>query len=335
MCTPSGNFGNLTAGLMAKRAGLPIARFVAATNVNDVVPQYLESGQFAPRPSVRTIANAMDVGHPSNFERMRWLYRDDVEAMRHDIAGIRYTDDEVRGTIKRVYETRGYLLDPHSAIGYMGLKAHLGQVAAGRAGGDLPRDGAPGEVPGDRRTGHRPRHPDAGAACRGAGPPAARPADGRVAGSGCRGPSWLTTLRLRSGQVHRTGIALTSSPRFPDTASFPHPAPHPSSSATTSGTCTSGRSAVFASGIFVASFRRRSTGSASINSGVGIPCWRSSHGSSSTRGQILPGDGSRLSMSRRTRLAPDPPAGCLVERLVRPLPFSRTSTSEPRRSAAS
>ena len=75
----------------------------------------------------------MDVGHPSNFERMRWLYRDDVEAMRHDIAGIRYTDDEVRGTIKRVYETRGYLLDPHSAIGYMGLKAHLGQVA-GRQG---------------------------------------------------------------------------------------------------------------------------------------------------------------------------------------------------------
>ena len=138
VCTPSGNFGNLTAGLMAKRAGLPIARFVAATNVNDVVPRYLESGQFAPRPSVRTIANAMDVGHPSNFERMRWLYRDDVEAMRHDIAGIRYTDDEVRGTIKRVYETRGYLLDPHSAIGYMGLKAHLGQ---GRQAGQVGQVG--------------------------------------------------------------------------------------------------------------------------------------------------------------------------------------------------
>ena len=132
VCTPSGNFGNLTAGLMAKRAGLPIARFVAATNVNDVVPQYLDSGRFAPRPSVRTIANAMDVGHPSNFERMLWLYGHDVGAMRRDIAGIGYADDDVRETIKRVYETRGYLLDPHSAIGYMGLKAHLGQ--AGRAG---------------------------------------------------------------------------------------------------------------------------------------------------------------------------------------------------------
>jgi threonine synthase len=128
VCTPSGNFGNLTAGLMAKRAGLPIARFVAATNVNDVVPQYLETGRFAPRPSVRTIANAMDVGHPSNFERMAWLYGDDVEAMRRDIAGVRYADDDVRDTIKRVYETTGYLLDPHSAIGYMGLKTYLGQA---------------------------------------------------------------------------------------------------------------------------------------------------------------------------------------------------------------
>jgi threonine synthase len=125
VCTPSGNFGNLTAGLMAKRAGLPIARFVAATNVNDVVPQYLETGRFSPRPSVRTIANAMDVGHPSNFERMLWLYGHDAEAMRRDIVGIGYADDDVRETIRRVYETRGYLLDPHSAIGYMGLKAYL------------------------------------------------------------------------------------------------------------------------------------------------------------------------------------------------------------------
>jgi threonine synthase len=133
VCTPSGNFGNLTAGLMAKRAGLPVARFVAATNVNDVVPEYLDTGRFMPRPSVRTIANAMDVGHPSNFDRMLWLYRDDVDAMRQDIAGIRYTDAEVRETIKRVYDTRGYLLDPHSAIGYLGLTGYL-QGRAGRAG---------------------------------------------------------------------------------------------------------------------------------------------------------------------------------------------------------
>ena len=119
--TPSGNFGNLTAGLMAKRAGLPIARFVAATNANDVVPAYLETGRFEPRPSVTTLSNAMDVGHPSNFDRMLWLYGSDLGAMRGDVSGCRFTDDQVRTTIKRVYEERGYLLDPHSAIAYLGL----------------------------------------------------------------------------------------------------------------------------------------------------------------------------------------------------------------------
>jgi threonine synthase len=127
MCTPSGNFGNLTAGLFAKRAGLPISKFVAATNANDVVPAYLETGQFVPRASVQTIANAMDVGNPSNFERMLWLYGNDVQAMRADIVGSRHSDAEVRATIKRVYSERGYLLDPHSAIAYMGLKQYLGR----------------------------------------------------------------------------------------------------------------------------------------------------------------------------------------------------------------
>src|SRR5207253_1543521 len=87
ICTPSGNFGNLTAGLISKRAGLPVAGFVAATNVNDVVPEYLSTGRFVPRASVQTIANAMDVGNPSNFERMLWLYDNDVERMRRDING--------------------------------------------------------------------------------------------------------------------------------------------------------------------------------------------------------------------------------------------------------
>ena len=128
-CTPSGNFGNLTAGLRAKRSRLPIVRFVAATNANDVVPAYLATGVFAPRPSVRTLANAMDVGSPSNFERMSWLYDGDLDAMRADISGSRHTDDDVRATIKEVFERRGYLLDPHSAIAYRGL---VGQ--AGRAG---------------------------------------------------------------------------------------------------------------------------------------------------------------------------------------------------------
>jgi threonine synthase len=124
--TPSGNFGNLTAGLMAKRAGLPIARFIAATNANDVVPAYLETGRFEPRASQATLSNAMDVGHPSNFERMLWLYGSDLEAMRRDVTGCRFSDDEVRVAIKRVYEEHGYLLDPHSAIAYLGLAGRPG-----------------------------------------------------------------------------------------------------------------------------------------------------------------------------------------------------------------
>ena len=134
VCTPSGNFGNLTAGLMAKRAGLPVARFIAATNVNDVVPAYLTTGRFEPRGSVQTIANAMDVGNPSNFERMLWLYDGDVARMRQDIEGCRHADDEVRETIRRVYETRGYLMDPHTAIAYKGLIGQARRLGAGQIG---------------------------------------------------------------------------------------------------------------------------------------------------------------------------------------------------------
>jgi threonine synthase len=119
--TPSGNFGNLTAGLMGKRAGLPIDRFVAATNVNDIVPIYLQTGRFEPHPSRQTVANAMDVGNPSNFDRMSYMYGGKVEAMRQDIVGSRHADDEVIATIRSVFEKRGYLLDPHSAIAYLGL----------------------------------------------------------------------------------------------------------------------------------------------------------------------------------------------------------------------
>jgi len=134
-CTPSGNFGNLTAGLMAKRSGLPIDRFVAATNVNDVVPEYLATGRFVPRSSVQTLANAMDVGNPSNFQRMSWLYGGDLDAMRRDVAGACATDDDVRATIRDVYETRGYLLDPHSAIAYRGLVGTEGREGReGRVG---------------------------------------------------------------------------------------------------------------------------------------------------------------------------------------------------------
>jgi len=118
---PSGNFGNLTAGLIARRLGFPIAGFVAATNANDVVPQYLASGRYTPRPSVRTVANAMDVGAPSNFERMRALCGDDVQRLRSEVRGAAFTDDEVRRAITDVHRRERYLLDPHSAIAWLGL----------------------------------------------------------------------------------------------------------------------------------------------------------------------------------------------------------------------
>ena len=119
---PSGNFGNLTAGLIAKRLGVPVSRYVAATNVNDVVPEYLRSGHYAPRASVRTVANAMDVGAPNNFERMQALYGGDLEALRRDIVGLAYDDDRVVREIGEVYRRHGYLLDPHGAIAWLGLQ---------------------------------------------------------------------------------------------------------------------------------------------------------------------------------------------------------------------
>jgi threonine synthase len=122
---PSGNFGNLTAGLVAKRIGLPIACFVAATNVNDAVPEYLASGLYKPRPSIATVANAMDVGAPSNFERVQALYSSDLEALRRDIVGAAYEDAQVTAEIASVHRKHGYLLDPHSAIAWLALKDRL------------------------------------------------------------------------------------------------------------------------------------------------------------------------------------------------------------------
>jgi threonine synthase len=124
---PSGNFGNLTAGLIAKRIGLPVRGFIAATNVNDVVPQYLRSGIYSPRASVRTVANAMDVGAPSNFERIRALYDDDLDRMREDLVGAAFEDTAVVAEIGRVYREHGYLLDPHGAIAWLALQQRLAQ----------------------------------------------------------------------------------------------------------------------------------------------------------------------------------------------------------------
>jgi threonine synthase len=125
VCTPSGNFGNLTAGLMAKRLGLRATGFVAATNVNDVVPEYLATGSFSPRPSLRTISSAMDVGNPSNFARMLALYDHDVEAMRRDVTGSAHTDDATRDAIKGVFGAHGRVMDPHSAVAYLASRAVL------------------------------------------------------------------------------------------------------------------------------------------------------------------------------------------------------------------
>jgi threonine synthase len=105
---PSGNFGNLTAGLIAKRIGLPVAQFVAATNVNDAVPRYLRSGRYEPHPSISTVANAMDVGAPSNFERVQALYAGDIAALRRDVVGFAYDDARVVAEIGRVYRAHQY-----------------------------------------------------------------------------------------------------------------------------------------------------------------------------------------------------------------------------------
>jgi threonine synthase len=119
---PSGNFGNLTAGLIAWRLGAPIARFVAATTINDTLPRFLATGRYEPRPSTPTLANAMDVGNPSNVERMRWLFHGDLAAMRAAVVTSVHTDDEVRGAIRDLSREYGYVADPHSAIGYLGTR---------------------------------------------------------------------------------------------------------------------------------------------------------------------------------------------------------------------
>lgn len=119
-CTPSGNFGNLTAGLIAKIMGLPVEFFIAATNVNDVVPEYLQTGDYRPRPSILTYSNAMDVGNPSNFDRMLDIYKN-KQAMEKDVKGYKATDEETVAIIKEVYEKYDYILDPHGAVGYKAI----------------------------------------------------------------------------------------------------------------------------------------------------------------------------------------------------------------------
>ncbi len=124
-CVPSGNFGNLTAGVLAWRWGLPVEGFVAATNINDVVPDYLATGRYAPRASERTLSNAMDVGDPSNFERLQAIFSTDVEAMRKTLIGEVVTDAQTLRTIKRYHADRSLFLDPHTATGVLAAERLL------------------------------------------------------------------------------------------------------------------------------------------------------------------------------------------------------------------
>ena len=125
ICVPSGNFGNLCAGLFAHRMGLPVKRFIAANNRNDIFYQYLQTGEYRPRPSVQTIANAMDVGDPSNFARILDLYAHSHEAISNLISGATYTDGQIADTVATTYSRTGYLLDPHGACGYRALAEML------------------------------------------------------------------------------------------------------------------------------------------------------------------------------------------------------------------
>ena len=127
VCVPSGNFGNICAGLFGKKMGLPVKRFIAANNDNDIFFQFLQTGQYKPKASVQTIANAMDVGDPSNFARVYELYGKSHADICEDISGTTYSDEQIAMTIKQVYKETGYLCDPHGACGFRALKEGLNE----------------------------------------------------------------------------------------------------------------------------------------------------------------------------------------------------------------
>ncbi len=120
---PSGNYGNLTAGMFARRMGLPLKGFVAASNANDVVPEFLKTQDYRPRASVQTVANAMDVGDPSNFERMMTLCGDDFNSLRGEVRGFSCSDEQIKAAIAEIYKRYSYISDPHSAVGYLATKS--------------------------------------------------------------------------------------------------------------------------------------------------------------------------------------------------------------------
>ena len=131
VCVPSGNFGNITAGIFGYMMGLPVKRFIAANNANDIFYNYLQTGEYHPRASVQTIANAMDVGDPSNFARIYDLYKGSHAAIAAEISGATYTDVQIAETVKACYEQNGYLLDPHGACGFRALSEGLREGETG------------------------------------------------------------------------------------------------------------------------------------------------------------------------------------------------------------
>ncbi len=121
---PSGNFGNICAGMVAQQLGMPCNHFIASTNVNDIVPHFMKSGRYKPKPSIATISNAMDVGDPSNFVRIQHLYQNDFEKLSRNLSSFAFTDEETKAAIQKIHDHCNYVSDPHGAVGYLGLKKY-------------------------------------------------------------------------------------------------------------------------------------------------------------------------------------------------------------------
>ena len=122
---PSGNFGNVCAGMMAQQLGLPIKHFIASNNQNNVVTNYLKTEQYTPKPSVQTISNAMDVGNPSNFVRIQEIYKNNFSALKENLSSFSFTDEETKVALKEIFNQYNYVADPHGAVGYLGCKTYL------------------------------------------------------------------------------------------------------------------------------------------------------------------------------------------------------------------
>jgi threonine synthase len=122
---PSGNFGNICAGILAHASGLPVTHFIAACNANDVIPQFLSTDAYVPKKAIATISNAMDVGNPSNFVRILQIFNQQMGALKKQLSAVSVSDDETKDTLKKVYQESGYLLDPHGAVGYHALENYL------------------------------------------------------------------------------------------------------------------------------------------------------------------------------------------------------------------